>query len=44
VDLVCNEKKKNCLFNRVSLTAGDYISIDGREGSVYNDFIDVKES
>ncbi len=44
VDLVCNEKKKNCLFNKISLTTGDYISIDGREGSVYHDFIDIKES
>ena len=44
VDLVCNEKKKNCLFNKISLTAGDYISIDGREGSVYHDFIGIKEN
>ncbi|HUV50701.1 MAG TPA: PEP/pyruvate-binding domain-containing protein [Anaerolineae bacterium] len=43
VDLICNEKKKNCLFNKISLTAGDYISIDGREGSVYHDLIDIKE-
>ncbi|MBU4344150.1 MAG: pyruvate, phosphate dikinase [Proteobacteria bacterium] len=44
VDLVCNEKKKTCLFNKISLTAGDYISIDGREGSVYHDLIGIKES
>jgi len=44
VDLICNEKKKNCLFNNISLTTGDYISIDGREGSVYHDFIGIKES
>ncbi|MDA3835486.1 MAG: PEP-utilizing enzyme [Spirochaetales bacterium] len=42
VDLVCNEKKKNCLFNKISLTTGDYISIDGREGSVYYGFIGIK--
>ena len=42
-DLVCNEKSKSCILNHVSLTSGDYISIDGREGSVYRDFIGIME-
>ncbi len=43
-DLACNEKKKRCLFNKISLTPGDQISIDGREGSVYHGYIKVKEN
>jgi len=42
--LVCNEKEKNCLFNQVFLKSGDYISIEGREGSVYQGKIKVKEN
>ncbi|MDL1969205.1 MAG: pyruvate, phosphate dikinase, partial [Deltaproteobacteria bacterium] len=41
-NLVCNEKEKSCLFNQVLLKSGDYISIEGREGSVYQDKIKVK--
>jgi len=43
-DLVCNEKEKNCLFNQVFLKSGDYISIEGQEGSVYQGKIKVKEN
>jgi len=43
-NLVCNEKEKNCLFNQVFLKSGDYISIEGREGSVYQGKIKVKEN
>ena len=41
-DLVCNEKEKSCLFNQIFLKSGDYISIEGREGSVYQGKIKVK--
>jgi pyruvate, orthophosphate dikinase len=34
-NLVCNEKKKTCLFEERRLTVGDYISIDGYDGSVF---------
>ncbi|MGD2270326.1 MAG: PEP/pyruvate-binding domain-containing protein [Desulfobacterales bacterium] len=34
-DLICDEKEKNCYFNGVRVNSGDYISIDGEEGSVY---------
>lgn len=43
-NLVCNEKEKKCRFNQVFLKSGDYISIEGREGSVYQGEIKVKEN
>jgi len=43
-DLVCNEKNKKCIFNQVVIESGDYLSIDGREGSVYQGSIKVKEA
>ena len=43
-DLICNEKDKQCIFNKVMIRSGDYISIDGREGSVYQGLIKVKEA
>jgi pyruvate,orthophosphate dikinase len=43
-DLDCDEKKKSCNFNGVQVNSGDYISIDGHEGSVYLGEIRVKET
>jgi pyruvate, orthophosphate dikinase len=43
-NLICKEKEKRCQFNKVVLKSGDPISIDGREGSVYQDLIKVKET
>ena len=43
-ELVCNEKDKKCIFNQVMIESGEYISIDGREGSVYQGLIKVKEA
>jgi pyruvate,orthophosphate dikinase len=43
-NLICKEKEKSCQFNKVVLKSGDHISIDGREGSVYQDLIKVKEA
>ena len=43
-NLVCNEKEKNCRFDNAEFKSGDYLSIDGREGSVYRDLIRVKET
>ena len=34
-NLVCNEKERNCRFDETRLKSGDYISIDGQGGSVY---------
>jgi pyruvate,orthophosphate dikinase len=33
--LACDEKSRVCRFNRHLLSSGDYLSIDGQEGSVY---------
>jgi pyruvate,orthophosphate dikinase len=35
-EMVCNEKTKECLFANTRIKSGEYISIDGREGSVYH--------
>ncbi len=42
--LICNEKKKVCFFNDVSLKSGDVISMDGQEGSVYLGYIKTGQS
>ena len=43
-DLDCDEKKKSCLFNGIRVNSGDYISIDGYEGSVFFGEIGIKET
>jgi len=43
-NLVCNEKEKSCIINEIIFKSGDHISIDGREGSVYQDLLRVKEA
>ena len=43
-NLICQEQEGTCLFNRRRLKSGDYISIDGHEGSVYNGLIKVAET
>ncbi|MBU1713744.1 MAG: hypothetical protein KKD47_11685, partial [Proteobacteria bacterium] len=42
--LVCDESAKTSLFGEVMLNSGDYISIDGQEGSVYRGLIKIKEN
>jgi pyruvate,orthophosphate dikinase len=42
-NLICDEKKKLCRINDVVLSSGDYISINGQEGSVYQGLIKVQE-
>jgi pyruvate,orthophosphate dikinase len=44
VNLDCNENEKYCLFNQLRINSGDYISIDGQEGSVYQGLIKVEET
>jgi pyruvate,orthophosphate dikinase len=41
--LVCDEVKKTCRFHDVVLNAGDYISLDGAEGSVYSGFLKTRK-
>ena len=43
-NLICNEKEKTCRFDRQWLSVGDYISIDGQEGSVYHGRISVSDA
>jgi pyruvate,orthophosphate dikinase len=43
-NLVCNEKGKTCRFDNLEFKSGDYLSIDGREGSVYQNLVKVKET
>jgi pyruvate,orthophosphate dikinase len=42
-NLICNETKKNCLFNQSVFQSGDHISIDGRGGSVYQGLMKINE-
>jgi len=42
-DMICEEKEKICKFTRARLKPGDYLSIDGQEGSVYQGLLKVKE-
>jgi len=34
-NMVCNEVEKRCIIDNVILSSGDFLSIDGREGSVF---------
>ena len=43
-ELFCDEKKKIYHINNIVLSSGDYISINGQEGSVYQGLIKVKEA
>ncbi|MBW1961529.1 MAG: pyruvate, phosphate dikinase [Deltaproteobacteria bacterium] len=43
-DLICNEKRKEAVWNRVTLRSGDYISIDGQQGAVYLGRLKVKKA
>ena len=43
-NLICNEKDRNCQFDKNSLNSGDYISIDGQGGSVYQGQVKLMES
>jgi len=43
-NLVCDEIKKDGRFGNVILRSGDYISIDGQEGSIYLGLIGTKEN
>ncbi|MCP3901430.1 MAG: pyruvate, phosphate dikinase [Desulfobacteraceae bacterium] len=40
-NLVCDEKEKTCILNGTKLISGDYISINGMEGSVYKGLIKI---
>ena len=42
-NLVCLEKDSACSLDNVHLSSGDWVSIDGREGSVYSGKIEIEE-
>jgi len=41
-NMICDQHEKRGVFGKLILNPGDYISIDGREGSVYQGLINVK--
>jgi pyruvate,orthophosphate dikinase len=43
-DMVCDEKKKQIRFHPEALGPGDFISIDGQEGTVYKGSVKIKEA
>lgn len=43
-NMVCNEKKKTSTFGDIMVRSGDYISIDGREGTVYQGHMKIDET
>ena len=43
-NMVCNESEKTFVFNRTLIKSGDFISIDGRAGSVYAGKLRVNEA
>jgi pyruvate, orthophosphate dikinase len=42
-DLICKERQRTCSLNGEILKTGDWISIDGMEGSIYSGQIKIKE-
>ena len=42
-NLVCNEPAKKCMLNEIKMVTGDYISINGRKGSVYKGVIKINQ-
>jgi pyruvate,orthophosphate dikinase len=42
-ELFCNERQKRCTLNNVRIRSGDFISINGQEGSVYLGKLNVKQ-
>jgi pyruvate,orthophosphate dikinase len=43
-NLDCSEKDRTCVFNQVIVKSGDFISIDGQEGSVFQGQHKIKEA
>ncbi|HDZ24298.1 MAG TPA: hypothetical protein ENH70_07145, partial [Desulfobacteraceae bacterium] len=42
-DLICMEKQRACSLNQKHLKSGDWVSIDGLEGSVYSGQMKIRE-
>lgn len=41
-NMVCNERKKECRFDTIILTSGEFISIDGHKGTVFKGKINIE--
>ena len=39
--MICDETARTIRFDQIMLKSGNHISIDGREGSVYQGFMEV---
>jgi pyruvate,orthophosphate dikinase len=42
--MVCNEKEKTAAIHQVTIRSGDHISIDGRQGTVYQGMMKIRET
>ena len=42
--MICDERDRVVRFAQHQLHSGDYISIDGREGSVYRGYLKIEEA
>ncbi len=42
-NLVCMERDSSCSLDQIHLNAGDWLSIDGREGSIYSGKMEIEE-
>jgi pyruvate,orthophosphate dikinase len=43
-NMICDERNRTVRFAQLELKSGDHISIDGREGSVYQGLLKIKEA
>ncbi|MFC1866974.1 PEP/pyruvate-binding domain-containing protein [Thermodesulfobacteriota bacterium] len=41
--LICMEKDSSCSLDQIHLKSGDWLSIDGREGSIYSGVMEIEE-
>ena len=41
--LICMEKESSCSLDHLLLKSGDWLSIDGREGSIYSGIMEIEE-
>ena len=42
-NLICMEKDSSCSLDQIHLQSGDWLSIDGQEGSIYSGAIEIEE-
>lgn len=42
-NLICNESEKKCMLNGITMTTGDFISINGQKGTVYKGAIKLND-